>query len=57
MEAILVHYIQWHKLYDEVIYLPSIRLAPVGYFTNRNDISCYKLSQPEDNMRGLVTTA
>jgi len=40
-----VHYERWHKFYDEIIELPSLRLAPAGYFTNRNDIARYNLSE------------
>lgn len=55
VEAILVHYSQWHKMYDEVIYFPSIRLAPLGYFTNRTDIACYVLKELDNNLRGMVS--
>ena len=57
VEAVLVHYTQWHKMYDEVIYFPSSRIAPLDFFTNRADISCYTLHQQEDNMRGIVNSA
>lgn len=49
-----MHYDKWHRLYDEVIYLPNIRLAPYGYFTNRTNILSYNLRLTQDNLRGSV---
>lgn len=46
VEAVLIHYHHWHNTYDEVIYVPSSRLAPLGFFTKRQDVSCYNLKYP-----------
>jgi hypothetical protein len=43
VEAVLVHYHHWHRTYDEVIYIPSSRIAPLGFFTKRQDVSSYTL--------------
>ena len=38
---IAVHYEGWNKYYDEFLPLSSPRLAPLGYYTNREDIPKY----------------
>ena len=52
--ALLVHYNRWNKIYNEVIEVPTIRLAPFGCFSHRVDIPRYNLSEEDDNMRGSV---
>jgi hypothetical protein len=52
--ALLVHYNRWNKLYNEIIELPSQRLAPLHCFSGRIDIPRYNLSEEDDNMRGSV---
>lgn len=50
----LVHFNRWHNIYNEIIELPSLRLAPLRFFSSRTDIPRYNLSLPDNNMRGLV---
>lgn len=52
--SVLVHYDRWHKMYDEILYLPNIRIANLGFFTSRTNISFYNLTQSENNLRGQV---
>lgn len=52
--AVLVHYNRWNKIYNEVIELPSCRLAPLSCFSGRIDIPRYNLSEEDNNMRGSV---
>jgi hypothetical protein len=52
--AVLVHFNRWHKIYNEIIELPSTRLAPLNHYSSRTDIHRYKLALPDDNVRGLV---
>jgi hypothetical protein len=54
--AVLVHFNRWHNVYNEIIELPSHRLAPRHHFSSRNDIPRYNLALPDNNMRGLVVT-
>lgn len=54
--AVLVHFNRWHKVYNEIIELPSHRLAPLHHFSSRTDIPRYNLALPDNNMRGLVVT-
>jgi hypothetical protein len=42
--AILVHFNKWSHIYNEVIELPSTRLAPYNFFSGRVDIPRYNLS-------------
>ena len=37
----VVHYEGWNKLYDEFLSQNSNRIAPLGFFTTRNDIPKY----------------
>lgn len=47
----------WNEVYDEFICQNSIRLAPLGYFTNRNDIPKYaNLFEDSRNMRSYIVT-
>ena len=43
--AVLVHYNRWNKLYNEIIDVPSHRLAPLHCFSGRVDIPRYNLSE------------
>lgn len=54
--AVLVHFNRWHNVYNEIIELPSHRLAPLHHFSGRADIPRYNLALPDNNMRGLVVT-
>jgi hypothetical protein len=54
--AVLVHFNRWHNLYNEIIELPSHRIAPLHHFSGRTDIPRYNLTLPDNNMRGLVVT-
>jgi hypothetical protein len=42
---LLIHYQGWNKIYDEILELSSPRLAPLGYFTSREDIPRYALNE------------
>jgi len=55
--GVLVHYNRWNKLYNEIIDVPTRRLAPLNCFSLRADIPRYNLSQDSDNMRGSVFTS
>ncbi len=50
----MVHYQQWAKIYDEVIEIKSIRLAPREFFSSRTDIPRYNLGNEEEHLRGAV---
>lgn len=54
--AVLVHFNRWHNVYNEIIELPSHRIAPLHHFSGRSDIPRYNLALPDNNMRGLVVT-
>lgn len=45
INSILVHYLQWAKIYDEIIDIKSTRLAPKDYFSSRSDLPRYNLGQ------------
>ena len=40
---LLLHYDGWSRKYDEYLNSSSRRLAPLGLYTNRTDIPCYKM--------------
>jgi len=52
--SLLIHYNRWNKLYDEIIEVPSSRLAPLECFSGRTDIPRYNLSEADNNLRGSV---
>jgi hypothetical protein len=52
--TVLIHFNRWNSIYNEIIELPSLRLAPLQFFSSRTDIPRYNLSQTDNNMRGLV---
>lgn len=54
--ALLIHYQRWNKLYNEIIDIPSSRLAPLNCFSGRIDIPRYNLSEPDGNLRGSVVS-
>ena len=39
---LLIHYDGWSRKYDELIVEDSLRLAPKGFYTNREDIPRYR---------------
>ena len=39
---LLIHYEGWSRKYDELLTEDSSRLAPKGFYTNREDIPRYK---------------
>lgn len=47
IESILIHYIGWSNIYDEIIPISSNRLAEYRFYTSRKDIPYYDLC--EDN--------
>lgn len=49
-----MHYRHWAKLYNEVIDIKSMRLAPWGCFSQRKDLPRYNLHQENENLRGTV---
>ena len=53
--SILVHYIGWNLVYDEIINTNSQRLAAHEFYSSRMDIPRYHLNQEiEDNMHSYV---
>ncbi|CDW85689.1 zinc binding [Stylonychia lemnae] len=50
---LIVHYEGWNNYYDEFVKISSIRLAPLGFYTSRNDIPKYQLKQ-ENAMTGDI---
>lgn len=38
----MIHYEGWSRKYDELLSEDSCRLAPKGFYTNREDIPRYK---------------
>lgn len=42
---LLIHFEGWNDIYDEVINIESQRLAPYNFFSQRDDIPKYRLSQ------------
>lgn len=54
--AVLVHFNRWNSIYNEIIELPSHRLAPLHHFSSRTDIPRYNLALDDNNLRGLVVT-
>jgi hypothetical protein len=54
--AVLVHYNRWNNIYNEIIDVPTVRLAPQNYFSSRSDIPHYNLAEDDGNMRGSVAT-
>lgn len=40
-ESILIHYEKWNKIYDEVINVPTHRIANLDFYSTRKDISRY----------------
>lgn len=54
--AVLVHFNRWNSIYNEIIELPSLRLAPLHHFSSRTDIPRYNLALDDNNLRGLVVT-
>ena len=45
VDSVLVHYNRWNSIYNEVIELPTNRLAPLSFFTGRIDIPRYNLAE------------
>jgi heat shock protein HspQ len=53
--SLLVHYIGWSNVYDEVIEVNSQRLASYRFYTLRKDIPHYVLADNEMNhLQGYV---
>ena len=44
---LLVHYLGWNKIYDEIIDFKSPRLAPFGFYSTRKEIPRYASSENE----------
>lgn len=38
---LIIHYEGWNKYFDEILPITSNRLAPLGYYTSREDIPKY----------------
>ena len=49
----VVHYEGWNKYYDELIKQNSPRLAPVGTYSSRKDITKYFLKN-DNSMVGII---
>ena len=52
-KLLLIHFDKWDEYFDELIPLDSSRIAPFGFYTQRN-ILRYKLLLPEGNKQGEV---
>jgi hypothetical protein len=54
-EALLVvHYDGWNKYYDEIVKQSSVRIAPHGTYTSRNDIPRYLLKEDNSMIGSIV---
>lgn len=53
---VLVHYLGWHKIYDEILDIKSPRLAPFGFYSARKEIPRYASQETEENYFSFVTT-
>jgi hypothetical protein len=42
-DLLYIHYEGWNRKYDEYLYIDSHRLAPLGVFTEREDIPIYRM--------------
>ena len=42
-DLLYLHYEGWNRKYDEYIYIDSHRVAPLGIYTNRDDIPIYRM--------------
>lgn len=49
-----IHYEGWNRKYDEYLYQPSKRLAPLGTYTKRNDIPKYYMCPHANMMYGHI---
>lgn len=49
-----MHYNRWDKIYDEIIDVPSCRLAPLSFFSGRINISRYNLAEADNNRQGSI---
>ena len=38
---LIIHYEGWNKYFDEILPITSNRIAPLGYYTSREDIPKY----------------
>ena len=52
--AVMVHYNRWHKIYNEIIEVPSHRLALLSCYSGRVEIPRYNLAEEMNNVRGSV---
>ena len=53
--SILIHYLGWNSVYDEIIELSSQRLANYKFYTHRSDIPHYHLNhENSENMHSYV---
>ena len=54
-DLLYIHYDGWSRCYDEFIPCDSDRIAPIGLYTNRNDIPKYTRHEgPDDRVYGNV---
>lgn len=42
-DLLYIHYEGWNRKYDEYIYIDSYRVAPLGVYTERQDIPIYRM--------------
>jgi len=42
-DLIYIHYEGWNRKYDEYLYIDSHRVAPLGVYTQREDIPIYRM--------------
>lgn len=41
IKHLMLHYLGWNSIYDEIIGISSQRLAPLSFFTSREEIPHY----------------
>lgn len=51
---VLIHYIGWSSLYDEIMPVDSQRLATYRLYSSRHDIPHYQLEASEGQLEGFV---
>lgn len=53
---LLIHYLGWNKIYDEILEVASPRIAPYGFYSAREDIPRYALSETDESYYSYVDT-
>lgn len=50
-DLLIIHYEGWNKYFDEILLSTSPRVAPLGFYTSRQDIPKYALKS-DNSMQG-----